>query len=417
MVTPDPDDTADHDALNSVSGDNAGIIIQAGTINGDVTVNDTARTRPGRRLEVFSHGRGRGLLLSHKVRAAATRAGILATSSTDRTHTLWEMSTGLRLHTFRSYSDPTRRYDRTRGMCLSADGALFACEGLRRGSLAVYDTRSGTRLHHLGAVGEPTDTSMTDFVRNLPMANYRAGYFGPNGELAASVEFGRWRVWRIADGAELWSAEEDNITALVFSDDDTLVATASEWSTRTGEFLSDHSVLVHDASTGAMRFELILTPNDTPHMYTRTYLAFSPDSSLLAISGTSGVTVHDAMTGSLVATVGKPGWPAFNDPVTFCGNDLLVLHANLGPRFWDLAAHKGRMHLLNFSDVHATSGDGALVAAYDNRNKEVGVWSTADGHVVERVPAAHVSALHFTADDHLVICGRQNRAELWQIRA
>ncbi|WP_370971193.1 WD40 repeat domain-containing protein [Amycolatopsis sp. cg9] len=421
MTSADPAGKPDDVASNSVSGDVAGVVVQAGTVWGDVTVNlagEDSRLRPAKKVTTFSYGSGRGVLLNHKITSAVSGSGLLATSSTDGQRTLWNGRTGLRLHSVRAYTDPVRRYDLSPGMSIAADGSFFACEGLRRGSVAVHDARSGARIHHLGAIGDPADSGIRRFLHNSPAANDRGSYFGPGGRIAVTVEFGKWRVWRLADGRELWSGGRDPVSGVTISSDDSfLVATGLNYCKDDQGCYEVQVVADIDRPVGSAAIRTFTILRGENESTCRVSFALSGDDSLLAISTTSGVFVHDPLTGALVTVVDSGTHiESTVPPVKFCGDRVLSIEFSWGWQLWDLESGSRIMELRSFSHAFAASADGALVAAYDEQNRDVGLWDTSSGRIVERVPADGVRGLLFCEGGQLLIYGTKNRAEMWQVQ-
>ncbi|WP_370964778.1 WD40 repeat domain-containing protein [Amycolatopsis sp. cg9] len=397
---------------NSVTNVNDSVIIQAGNIRGDITVNSgSAPSAAGRArlVRVFRHPGKRGLILTHKVRVAIEKSGILATLSTDRRYTLWEMDTGLRLRSIWSCVDSTRPYGDIQGMALSRDGALFACQGIYRGSIAVLDTCTGAVVHRLGVVSKSGDDFLARVTLNSPFMNERVAYISPGAVFGATVESGKWRTWRLVDGAEMWSERREDVIQVVFSPDDSMEVVVYRGRDLDSSVAGIANIAVYDSVTGERRYDIDISRDRTVSV------AFNPDGRRLVVSCASGMAVYDSFSGSLIFRLeAEVCDPSDTSTVRFPCNDLVTVQSGWRVGLWDLKKSQFNSRFVSLVTLHAVSRDGEWIAYL--QTGEVCVRTISDGQLIVRIPGIAAQSLFFTADNHLGVCGSPNEVQLWEIK-
>jgi len=216
--------------------------------------------RTGQLIHTFEGQQGiTGLLFSPD--------GSMLVSYSDFSADLWDVKKGQLLCSFES---PLAGIS---SIALSADEHMLAIGGLWDGYVSIRDVNTGEAITR-GLEG--------------PERQIISVAFSPSGNIfAAGSNFGKVRLWNIKTGQllhELDTASEDDVTGLMFSPDESELATA------TGGYLGAIlPVEVWDVKTGRLLYTLE-DPNFNP--------SFSPDGLVLATSGIEGtLLVYDVASG------------------------------------------------------------------------------------------------------------------------
>jgi WD40 repeat protein len=251
-------------------------------------------------------------------------------------------------------------------------------------------------------------------LASLPTDGVRSAVFSPDGTrvLTASTN-GTASSWEAAPAGVALEARRPSVAA-VFGPDGTRVATAD----RTG------ATYLHDAASG----ELIATlgrPTRYPAArfvrpgtrYPR--LRFNADGSLLFGSGAGGeARVWEASSGELVATLGDG---ATSDAIPVPGDELALLVKERGFRveLWDIRAEAFERRIT----TGTTLGPAAAVSS-DRRVATFGdagmIWSLEGEELLEKPmksPGFVVSAEFSPDDGHLVTVDDRGPVRLWDARS
>lgn len=248
--------------------------------------------------------------------------------------------------------------------CFSPDGVLAACpvlrfhEESRRRAVQLLDVRSFTPVRELSATPLEGRDAANKVTLELPMA------FSPDGQLVAAViEIGVVRLWRVADGLLLHTLKgpPTPVSLVEFTPDGAYVVSGYAEASRlmlhdvkTGTLVLDTEALLkptpaYAAAARAPRiavgrasgelelfdlpagFRHVLPLSEEPVLAMR----FSEDGGLVAACGLDErVRLFDARTGRLVYEVPHPALPF----LVAMGGDLLVTRADdQTTRFFDLA--------------------------------------------------------------------------------
>jgi WD40 repeat protein len=188
----------------------------------------------------------------------------LASGSYDRTIKIWDTDNGKELHTLRGHADAVRV------LAFSADGKRLASADEEGSVVRIWNADSGAAMHML--------EGHTDVVRSLA--------WSPDGKLLASGGADKTiKLWDASGGVERRTIEcsSSPVIELAFAPDSRRLAAASGKGNR-------RTVTVWDIANAKALCE-ISTGIHSPHVP----LAFSPDSTSLAMG--------DRTTGQLVAPV------------------------------------------------------------------------------------------------------------------
>jgi RNA polymerase sigma factor (sigma-70 family) len=276
----------------------------------------------------------------------------------------------------------------------SPDGARVAVTE-RDNAVRVYDVATGRRLHSWAV-------TLTN-----PNENYTCAVaFSPDGfTLAVGATDNAVHRWDLRSGRELTPLRGHvwYVTGLVFSADGRRLFSVSwdgtirRWDTGTGQeervaaeaatgtvarspvgsilaWEEDGGVLhLSDAATGKTLRTLPAHPGGV------SYLAFSPDGSVLAAGGGLWVQLWDVATGKVLR---RWSWPKGKDPHA-CVNDLTF------------------------------TPDGERLATASMRSNEVLLWDARTGDRLARAPHQMAEGVVFTPDGRTLVSAGWDRALRW----
>ncbi|KAH0405333.1 hypothetical protein KCU89_g213, partial [Aureobasidium melanogenum] len=225
--------------------------------------------------------------------------------------------------------------------------------------------------------------------------------FSPDDKLIASAsDDSTARLWDIATGAtrSILEGHTGPVTAVAFSPNGKLLASVS-W---------DNTIRLWDVPTGSPQRTL------EDHTNTVTAVAFSPDGKLIAsASDDSTVKIWDAATGAVRSTLKGHLGPV--TAVTFSPEGRLVASGSNDStvRLWDAAASLARGTLeghLGPVTAVAFSPDGRLIASGSN-DSTVRLWHVVSG-VVSCVLEGHsgrLTAVAFSPDSKMIASASRGR--------
>jgi WD40 repeat protein len=124
--------------------------------------------------------------------------------------------------------------------------------------------------------------------------------FSREGERIATFYLGDTRLWNLKTGASLHKLPDSQTTDATFSPDGRWLATASRD--------SKSAASIWNVETGELKLSLASTGNKSVSVI------YSPDGSILVTTNDKGVTLWDAQTGELLATLGEARYPVAFGP-------------------------------------------------------------------------------------------------------
>jgi WD40 repeat protein/DNA-binding SARP family transcriptional activator len=193
----------------------------------------------------------------------------LASTSTDQTARLWDVATGDLLATLTGHEQPVNR------VAFSPDGARVATSS-NDATVRIWDAESGAHLQTLFADAGPWQLA-----------------YSPDGRrIAAGTTDATARVWDAEDGRLLLTlaGHATDVASVAFTPDGDHLLTSS----------LDNTTRLWDISAAGSR-DWLTVPGPTGR---RAAAAFHPDGTSFAVPGADmGVTIHDATTGDVLATL------------------------------------------------------------------------------------------------------------------
>jgi len=215
-------------------------------------------------------------------------------------------------------------------------------------------------------------------------------------------------LWDVATGAELMRWENEMpVYTVVFSPDGTTLAAGSA----AGQI--DGAVHMWDVASGALKATLQEREGVTVWS-----IAFSPDGTALASGNEIGITLWDAATGRMRASLGR-------DPirsVAFSPDGTLLASgaANGIVRLWNMTTNQEQVTLTKHEGIVyglAFSVDGTMLASA-GQDGTVRLWNVATGDALAalRVPQTWVTSVAFSPDGSLLASGSSDRLiRLWDL--
>ena len=314
----------------------------------------------------------------------------LVSAGTDKVVRVWEVSTGERVRTIRGElgaGNPGKIY----AAALSPDDRYLAVGGWLAGELK--DTRA-VRLHDF-ATGEVVGLlrGHIDVIDGLA--------FSADGRLLASSSFDETvRVWDVATRKvrHVLEGHTERIYAVAFSPDSSRLASGSH----------DHTLRLWDVEPGTLVREL------EGHEAEVRSAAFSPDGRYLA-SGSDDRTVRlwDAKSGAAIRELGKQGTTV--DSLSFSPDSRrLLTGSGSGGSYVNTVFAVPSGELVTRFREHdnivlatAISPDGELAATGGGTDKEIYLWTLADGKVVRKLEGQGrtVWSVGFSSDGQSVAFG------------
>jgi len=235
-------------------------------------------------------------------------------------------------------------------------------------------------------------------------------------------------VWEVATGRAIGQLP-DTVRGLAFSPDNTTVATSECVQQDTVGVCNQSRIALRDR-TGTATPALLGSLSDGP-FFDATGLVFSPDGRLLAAEvdrgGTHRVAVWDVQTRQEWRTKLQDPAVAFEFPFDpSFSRDGATLAAGGGRsacsgssdtsaqacdhiRLWDLrTGHiRAKFTLPQGEEANqiAFSRDGQTLASHDTHGRQVEVWNTATGHIVDQPGIPNVASMSLSPDGHLLALG------------
>jgi WD40 repeat protein/serine/threonine protein kinase len=275
----------------------------------------------------------------------------VAMASTNRGVQAWDVARRTLYRTFPTDSP-------AQSVCISANGVLAA--GLRDGSIALWDLKSGTNR---GALREHR-------------ASVNSVAFSPDGAtLASTSQDGTLRIWDFVNAKRLFTSAESHepLSRVCFSPDGKLIAAGGKKSNELTPPGSDRGNLVHvwDAASGALLFSL------AGHAAPVRTVCFAPDGRALA-SGSDDQTVRiwDLAEQRCVAVLAGHRYAVFG--LSYRGDGKLLASGDGGGeiKLWDVQQGRNLASLSRDKEivfgVHF-SGDGRSLSSWGN-DKLVTIW-------------------------------------------
>lgn len=171
--------------------------------------------------------------------------------------------------------------------------AAFTPDGTRlltveqQGGMKLWDVETGTLVGEIAKKGH---------FENL-MKNFE---FSPDGKLIATFYYGDTRLWDARSAELKFKLLDSETTDATFSPNGRWLATASRE--------KKTAARIWNVETGELKLSLPLSPDKS------VFVKFSPDGSLLLTTNDKGVTVWDATTGELLATLSEARYPVAFSP-------------------------------------------------------------------------------------------------------
>ncbi|HEX5399381.1 MAG TPA: WD40 repeat domain-containing protein, partial [Verrucomicrobiae bacterium] len=297
---------------------------------------------------------------------------------------LWQAAGGWTASNTSLASITTNRYGKVTALAFSADSALLA-SGCAAGSNLVISVSSGSVVASCPAY----DTSVR------PAAVTSVG-FSSNGMMASGCEDGMIRVYAVNSWSQLWSstpAHTTNVTAVAFSPNGSLLATAS----------LDQTVKIWSTSTWTLQQTLAETNGVTS-------VAFSPDGQKIVSGSVDGtIKIWNWSSGDCLATIAAHTLPVTATVFTPDGSFVISGSDDRTVRIWS-AADGSAVGTLGGQDSFigsvAFSPDGTLCASTGG-DGPIQVRNTDDGSLVRALPGNtdYTSSLAFSPDSAMLASG------------
>ena len=221
---------------------------------------------------------------------------------------------------------------------------------------------------------------------------------------------GTARIWNTADGEQVRVLSDAlrNTRAVTWSPDGKWIAVNTRLPDK-----PDDKILVFDAATGKLAFELFDT------RLVATALEFSPDSAMLASAGTKQLLLWDISTKKIAKTI-----TGFDKPITaisfrgdskaiatVAGDVLRIWGTDDGKQIREIACEQEGVAAVDFSP----SGK-AIATAGNNRTAKL--WNPETGRLTQAL-VAHVDKVTAVSFNHdgtfLATADREGQINVWKI--
>jgi len=319
----------------------------------------------------------RGPILSLAIDPTGQR---IATTSTDGTVRLWDVTTGEAL-TVLHHDDVVLT------AAFSPDGRQVLT-GSVNGSATLWETETGRQLASFDDIGSVWSVA-----------------FSPDGsKIAAGGDQGSARLWNAGTGeliAEL-PGQLDGVIALAFSPDGLRLVTAG----------NDGIGRVWDAETGELAAIL------EGHEDRITSAAFSPDGRLILAAGFDGtVRLWQTETGRLTRTIPGPGGRILSASFNPDGRLLITANEDHPPRLYhtdtgEPVAEFGDQDTIAHWAIFSPEGEQVLTV----RGDTIRLWETETGAELEVLAGQtnDISQALFTPDGSLIVTASSDgTARIW----
>lgn len=204
---------------------------------------------------------------------------LIFTINGDKSAKIWDAATGKML------SQVTNN-ERIYRASFTPDGtALLTVE--QQGAMKLWDVETGALRAQVAPKGHFEDM----------LKSYE---FSRDGQTIATFYRGDTRLWRVKDGASLFKLPGSSTTDATFSPDGRWLATASSDKQSAGK--------IWNVETGEAKLSLASTGEKSVSVI------FNPQGTILATTNDKGVTLWDAQTGELLATLGEARYPVSFSP-------------------------------------------------------------------------------------------------------
>lgn len=362
---------AQSERLSHIDGERAQLLAAAAW---EIAETDEARLAMHRVLDSPARGR----LVGHSDRVVALAfspdGSTLASGSFDRTVLLWDMHT-------REPAPPLRHESIVHAMAFSPDGALLATAGT--GTITLWDLASGRAVRSLtGHSGRITAVT-----------------FSPDGTLlASSGDDGTARLWDVRTGEQrsVLSGHTEDVLTVAFHPSGATLATGS----------LDGTVRIWDVATASLAKTLTDLRGGVGS------LAYSPDGTAMTIGGALGVWRWDVDRDE-TAELDVP----FASALAYAADGTVVIGATAGLSVWD-AASGTVLATLGEEDFTpyavAASPDGTLFA--DGGSTGIRLWdapSLVHGPTALTGHASALAQLQFSADGTVLATGARDGVRIW----
>ncbi len=310
-------------------------------------------------------------------------AKFLASASLDKTVRIWDVETGLLLHTL-------THTDYVVSLVFSPDDAILV-SGLANGQIWTWDTRSGTHLQVL--------TGHTSSVDCLAFAPATTSHNSEHLVLASGSGDFTVRMWDVETSTLVQTLPKHDfmVTGIAFSSDGSILISLE---------LFDDLLRVWDARTG----KLVNSITGYDEVWAR---AISSTNIVFATSG-SEIQLWDVSTGRQERTIKGHTGDVTSLALSANGKTLASCErAYRGVWVWDLASET-RTQIETGSDCWGIglSPDGRLVAVAVDRSVSY-VYDVQNGerlHIIGRG-----SSLFFSPDGKRLITGADGGIDVWDV--